>query len=155
MSCITSNIKHTEISWSLIKQTCIGLDKSVSICLGESWNLLNGAANKICEDFPRERIWSHPMLRDTMIHSSLLQDYTSRRLLQQDHANYMGIHTITKCREANLTDSMLLRLWIRSFKVWYQTTISSKKFFFWSYFILNSVKIFGKASIYKILNIKI
>ena len=145
-------IKRTEIlfSWSLIKQTCIGLHKSVSICLGESWNLLNGAANKICEDFPRERIWSHPMLRDTMIHSSLLQDYTSRRLLQQDHANYMGIHTITKCRAANLTDSMLLRLWRRSFKVWYQT-----KSFFWSYFILNSVKIFGKASIYKILNIKI
>ena len=149
LSCITSNTLNF-FFWSLIKQTCIGLHKSVSICLGESWNLLNGAANKICEDFPRERIWSHPMLRDTMIHSSLLQDYTSRRLLQQDHANYMGIHTITKCRAANLTDSMLLRLWRRSIKVWYQT-----KGFFWSYFILNSVKIFGKASIYKILNIKI
>ena len=39
------------------------------------------------------------------------QDYVSRRLLLlQDHANYMGIHTITKCLAANLT-TMLSRLW--------------------------------------------
>ena len=41
---------------------------SVAICFGgESWNLLNRAANKICEDFPRDRISSHPMLCDTFL----------------------------------------------------------------------------------------